>query len=90
VSSKKNFQIEFRPGARRQFEKLPKDVKKRIGESIETLAVNPRPRQAIKMDGVEDDTYRIRVGDYRVIYSVSEDMLLILIVKVGHRKEVYR
>lgn len=90
MSARSTYHIEFRPGARRQFEKLPKDAKKRIAASIDALAAEPRPRRAVKMAGIGDDTYRIRTGDYRIIYSIFDEMLIVLVIKVGHRKEIYR
>jgi mRNA interferase RelE/StbE len=90
VRARPAYRIEFRPGARRQFKKLPKDIRKRITASIDALAADPRPRGSVKMSGIEDDTYRIRVGAYRIIYSIFDDILLVLVVKIGHRKEIYR
>ena len=58
-------------------------------ERIESLKTDPFPRQAIKLSDTER-LYRIRVGDYRVIYKVEKKVLLILVVRVGHRREVYR
>jgi mRNA interferase RelE/StbE len=55
---------------------------------IEALAHTPRPPGAIRLTG--GDAYRIRVGDYRIIYAVADELLVVLIVKVGHRREVYR
>ena len=53
------------------------------------LAANPRPPGVEKLAG-PDDFYRIRVGDYRIIYQIQDDVLMILVVKIGHRREVYR
>jgi mRNA interferase RelE/StbE len=69
--------------------KMPRDLLRRIDATIIALARNPRPPGAKKLRG-QDDRYRIRVGDYRVIYEVDDAQLLILIVEVGHRKDVYR
>ena len=55
---------------------------------IENLAENPRPPGAIKLAGQE--AYRIRVGDYRVVYAIADERLVILVVDVGHRREIYR
>ncbi|MDJ0899633.1 MAG: type II toxin-antitoxin system RelE/ParE family toxin [Xenococcus sp. MO_188.B8] len=56
---------------------------------IDALATEPRPEGVVKLKG-EENLYRIRVGDYRVIYNVQDDRLLVLVVKVGHRGDVYR
>jgi mRNA interferase RelE/StbE len=69
--------------------KMPRDILRRIDAAIIALARNPRPPGAKKLRA-QDDRYRIRVGDYRVIYEVDDAQLLILIVDVGHRKDVYR
>ena len=62
---------------------------KRIGKKIDSLAENPRPPGVEKLSGRED-SYRVRVGDYRIIYRIHDKVLLIVIVEVGHRREVYR
>jgi mRNA interferase RelE/StbE len=90
MSHKPAYSIEFRPFALKQYNKLPSIVKTRISHIIEGLKINPRPRGAIKMTDVDENTYRIHAGDYRVIYSIDDDVLLILVLKVGHRKDVYR
>jgi mRNA interferase RelE/StbE len=69
--------------------KMPRDILRRIDAAMIALARNPRPPGTKKLRA-QDDRYRIRVGDYRVIYEVDDAQLLILIVDVGHRKDVYR
>ncbi len=61
----------------------------RLGRRIDSLAENPRP-QGIKKLSTEVDMYRLRVGDYRIIYQIREKSLLVLIVRIGHRSDVYR
>lgn len=61
----------------------------RLGRRIDSLAENPRPQGVKKLSG-EDDMYRIRVGDYRIIYQIREKSLVVLIVRIGHRSDVYR
>jgi len=56
---------------------------------MKTLAENPRPNGSVKLAGPEP-LYRIRVGDYRIIYDIRESELLILVVAIGHRREIYR
>ena len=82
-----NYSIEIKKSAAKEIEKLPKQVLKRIIEKIEALALDPRPSGCKKLSG--DEKYRIRVGSYRILYSIEENLLIIYIVKVGHRKEVY-
>jgi mRNA interferase RelE/StbE len=81
--------IQFAPSARQQLEDLPSKVRQRIAAHIGQLVFNPRPRGSIKLEG-EDDLYRIRVGTYRIIYAIRDDELIVLILRVGHRRDVYR
>jgi mRNA interferase RelE/StbE len=83
------YRIEFRPAAERSFLKLPSSVRVRLQPRIESLAAEPRPLGAKKLAGSRD-RWRIRVGDYRVIYEIHGDVLLVLVLAVGHRREVYR
>jgi mRNA interferase RelE/StbE len=84
------YRIEFRPAALRDLKKLPKDVLTRISGKITALADDPRPLGVEKLSGSAEDFYRIRVGDYRVLYTVQDKVLLVIIIKVRHRREVYR
>ena len=84
-----SYQVEITPAAKRQIKKLIEPVRLAIVERLEQLAINPRPPGSVKMQGAES-LYRIRVGDYRIIYEVQDRTLLIAVVKVGHRGDVYR
>ena len=68
---------------------MSKQGQARLKPKIDKLAENPRPRGAEKLKG-EDGLYRIRVGDYSVIYQVRDKALIVLVVKIGDRKEVYK
>ena len=83
------YSIEVTPRARRELFKLPGNVSRRVEDAISALADDPRPAGARTLTG-EGDLYRVRVGGYRVVYSVQDDVLLVLVVKVGHRRDVYR
>ena len=83
------YKVEITPAAKRQIKKLIQSVQLAIVERLEQLAENPRPPGVLKMQGAES-LYRIRVGDYRIIYEIQDQTLLIAIVKVGHRGDVYR
>jgi mRNA interferase RelE/StbE len=83
------YKIEFSPTAESQFKKLPKEVQARLKHRIDSMAENPFPR-GIKTLSAEENFYRLRIGDYRIIYQVQGKALLILILKLGHRKNVYR
>ncbi len=75
--------------ARRELEHLDAGVARRIISRIETLASNPRPPGCVKLQGA-DDLWRIRVGDYRVIYSIDNDARIVDISAVRHRSDAYR
>jgi mRNA interferase RelE/StbE len=83
------YRLEFTPSADRQFRKLPVQLQARLKPHIDALIQNPRPSGIEKLKG-EDNAYRLRVGDYRILYEVHDKVLLVLVVKVGHRREVYR
>ena len=68
---------------------LPKAVVRRTDAKILSLAHTPRPAEAVKLKGA-DALYRVRVGDYRIVYEVQDAVVVIVIVRVGHRREVYR
>lgn len=84
-----NYRIEFAPSAAREFRRLPADVRTRISRKIDQLATNPRPPGCKKLAGPAD-RWRIRIGDYRVIYDIHDQLLRILVLTVGHRGDVYR
>ena len=83
-----NYKIEIKKSAAKEIGKLPRVVLKRILERIEALGEEPRPKGCKKLSA--DEKYRIRVGVYRVLYSIDDDRLIIFVVKAGHRKEIYR
>ncbi len=83
------YTIEFRPAAARDFRKLSADVRPRLAKKIDALATTPRPNGAKKLAG-ETELYRVRVGDYRIIYQVEDARLVVLVVRVGHRRDAYR
>lgn len=84
-----SYRIEWNQSAQKELKTLGKGVIPRILEAVEKPAENPYPRGGRKLMGTEY-TYRIRVGDYRVVYSVHESTLVIEVVRVGHRKVIYR
>ncbi len=83
------YSIEISRTAEKQLEKLNRDDQRRVVRAILALADDPRPQGSRKLTGY-DDVFRIRVGRYRVLYSVSGKKLVIIILKIGHRKDVYR
>jgi len=83
-----NYNIEFLNSAAKEFKKLSLEVKHSLVDPINSLSNNPRSQKSKKLTNV--DLYRIRVGDYRVVYQIVENEKLVLITKIGHRKEVYK
>jgi len=82
------YSVEFRPSARKALDELPKSDRARIAKAIETLSDNPFGPGRKKLKGT--DFWRIRVGDYRVVYNVIQSVLLVVVIRIGHRREVYR
>ena len=84
-----NYHVEVKWSAAKALKKIPKADKKHIADKIDSLAEDLPNPDTTKMKG-NNPFHRIRVGDYRIIYEIQEDVLLILVVKIGHRKDVYR
>lgn len=86
-----NYKIEIAESIEKTLKKLPQKDKKRILEKINALANNPRPEGYRKLQGSRRPSlYRIRSGIYRIIYVIKDEILLVLVVEIGHRKEVYK
>jgi mRNA interferase RelE/StbE len=83
-----NYKIYFRKSAAKELGKLPSPEVQKVIQRIESLAIDPRPAGCEKLTGQE--AYRIRQGNYRIIYSIQDDELTIWVVKVGHRKDIYK
>ena len=83
------FEIRIARRAAKALTALERREQQRIRAAIELLADNPRPPACVAMSG-EQDVYRVRVGDYRIVYEVFDALLIIHVVRVGHRREVYR
>lgn len=83
------YQIEWKPSAVKDLRLLPIEAVARIRKAVETLASNPFPAGTRKLAGARA-TYRVREGDYRVIYTVATQVLLVEVIKVRHRKDAYR
>ena len=83
------YRIEFRPAARRQLRRIPRPYNARLMAAITALADAPRPPGCIQLQGPEG-FHRVRVGDYRIVYLIQDRVLLVCIVRVAHRSDVYR
>ena len=84
-----SYRIEWKPSALKELRKLPNDAIGRIVVAVEALKDNPFPHGSRKLAGGRS-SYRIREGDYRVVYTVAAELLVIEIIRVGHRKNVYK
>jgi mRNA interferase RelE/StbE len=82
------YHIEFEAGSRKEFLKLPRQIQDDLIPLIDSLVKNPRPFGSKKLKGAAG--YRIRKGDYRILYTVNNEEQVIRIYRVGHRREVYR
>src|SRR5262249_24657264 len=85
----KRYEIRFARAAERALASLPKDDMMRVDAAIRTLADHPHPTGSKKLQGTED-LYRIRVGDYRVVYTVEAKHLVVLVLNIGNRRDIYR
>lgn len=85
----KAYTIEFTHRAEKDFRALPPEVRRRLAPKIDALKSNPRPRGVKSLEGPEG-ILRMRVGDYRILYRILDDRLVVLLVKVGHPREIYR
>ena len=83
------YRIEIKRSAAKAFRKIPKPDRKCISEKIDSLAEKLPNPDITKMKG-NNPFHKVRVGNYRIIYEIQDDVLVILIVKIGHRKDIYR
>jgi len=84
-----SYSIEWKSSAKKELRRLPKKTINNIITAVERLKNNPHPIGSKKIVGTEH-TYRHRIGDYRIVYSIESNCLVIEVVRVGHRKDVYR
>jgi mRNA interferase RelE/StbE len=84
-----SYQIQIKRSAQKELEELPKREQRRIVRAIESLSEDPRPQGVRKIVGGED-LYRLRVGDYRVVYQIQEAIVTIWVIRIGHRRDIYR
>jgi mRNA interferase RelE/StbE len=84
-----SYQVEITREALRAMSKLDKPIRRRVQSAIDELQADPRPHGAIALQGLSG-AYRIRIGDYRVIYTINDDKLVVVVVDLGHRRENYR
>ncbi len=82
------FRVELLPSAAKTLGKMDPTIRRRILRRLEALGAEPRPADVKRLQG-RSDQWRIRVGDWRIIYRIEDERLLILVVRIGHRSSVY-
>jgi mRNA interferase RelE/StbE len=83
------YRVEIKPQAEKALFKIPNPQHRRIAEAIDSLTRDPRPAGCRKLVGA-DNAYRIRIGDYRIVYEIVDRVLYVYVVRIAHRKEVCR
>lgn len=83
------YAVFIKASALKALARLPKADQARLRVRIDALAIEPRPQGVVKLAG-EGNLYRLRSGDYRIIYEIRDDVLRVLVIGIGHRREVYR
>lgn len=84
----KRYEVRFTLSAQRQLRKLPRDVAARLRPALMALADDPRPAGVVNWSN-EENAWRVRVGDYRIIYEIHDTILLVLVVNMAHRRDAY-
>ncbi len=84
-----NYTVRLSPRVQKTLDRLPGDLRSRLMRKLEALEENPRPVGVEKLAGVED-LYRVRVGDWRVVYAIRDRELIVIVVRIGNRRDVYR
>lgn len=82
------YSIEMKPAAVRELKNISKSIQRRIASRIDSLANNPRPVGVEKLSQSDRDFYRIRIGEYRLIYEINDENALILVIRIGHRRDI--
>lgn len=83
------YRIQLSRTAEKELSVLPSNIIKKIVKAIDHLEINPRPAGCKKLKGTSEALWRIRVGDYRIVYSIEDVLLIVDIRKIGHRKDIY-
>ena len=83
------YELIIKPTAEKSLDKLPRPTRRRIVDAMKELRNNPRPAGVVKLAG-DENLWRIRIGDYRVVYEIHDDRLIVLVLRMAHRKDVYR
>lgn len=89
--AERRYTVSLIAGARRELASLPVAARRKVGRAIDALATDPRPHGSKLLAGKPSErTWRIRLGHYRILYEIRDDELVVLVIRLGHRREVYR
>ena len=83
------YEIIITKSIQKQWDNLPNNIQERVYDKISQLAEEPRPDGVVKLKGY-DNEYRIRIGDYRLVYEIQDEQLIVLLVQCKHRRDVYK
>ena len=83
-----SYRLLIKPSAVKELEDVPRNDRRRLAARMRELAERPRPQGAEKLSG--HDLYRVRQGNYRILYEIGDHDLTVLVIKIGHRREIYR
>lgn len=83
-----SYSVLIKASAAKELERLPDKLRRQIAKRIQALADNPRPVGVEKLSG--EDLYRVRQGDHRIVYSIADAVLTVLVIRIGNRRDVYR
>jgi mRNA interferase RelE/StbE len=88
---KVKYEVKIDKQCLKDLEKIPEHFRDAINKKVKALADDPRPDGYIKLKGSKNDPlYHIRYGDYRIVYAIKDDILVVLVIEIGHRREIYR
>jgi mRNA interferase RelE/StbE len=83
------YEVEIERPVQKVLDRLPRNLRERLVRAMDKLAENPRPRGCVQLKGHRGEYYRIRVGDWRIIYTIKDDVLIVIVVQLGPRGDVY-
>ena len=89
MARSRTYQVIVKPSADKALQKLPLDIQRRIVGLLRELSVAPRPPGVVKMTGT-DNLWRLRAGTYRIVYEIHDAELVVLVLRIGHRRDVYQ
>ncbi len=84
------YKVVFKKRAAKEFQSLPNVALSKVAQSIDKLSLDPRPNNSKKLKGGNENIWRVRVGDYRVIYLIEDIIKIVEVRKIGHRKDIYK